>query len=60
MQKQNHRVVGKTVENRYWQNQFHNEDIPEFEPKVELGEFEPPTLAGVDMPEERVGRVTDK
>ena len=26
MQKQPHREIEKTADNRYWQNQFHNDD----------------------------------
>ena len=43
MQKQPHRAVEKTADNRYWQNQFHNDDA-ELEPTAEFQEYEPPTL----------------
>ena len=43
MQKQPHRAVEKTADNRYWQNQFHNDDA-ELEPTAEFQEYEPPKL----------------
>jgi hypothetical protein len=44
MQKQPHRAVEKTADNRYWQNQFRVDDA-ELEPPAEFEEYAPPTLA---------------
>ncbi|UHQ20520.1 hypothetical protein LVB87_05010 [Lysobacter sp. KIS68-7] len=44
MQKQPHRAVEKTADNRYWQNQFRVDDA-ELEPPAEFEDYAPPTLA---------------
>ena len=49
MHKQPHRAVQKTADNRYWQNQFHNDDA-EHAPTAEFRDYEPPSLAGADAP----------
>ena len=49
MQKQPHRAVEKTADNRYWQNQFRVDDA-ELEPPAEFGEYAPPTLAPDESP----------
>ena len=43
MQKQPHRAVEKTADNRYWQNQTRTDDA-ELDPPAEFDAYEPPTL----------------
>ena len=43
MQKQPHRAVEKTADNRYWQNQTRTDDA-ELAPTAEFEAYEPPTL----------------
>jgi hypothetical protein len=43
MQKQPHRAVTKTADNRYWQNQFRVDDA-ELEAPAEFEEYAPPSL----------------
>ena len=43
MQKQPHRAVEKTADNRYWQNQTRTDDA-ELAPTAEFEAYEPPTI----------------
>ena len=49
MQKQHHRAVERTADNRYWQNQFRVDDA-ELEPPADFAEYTPPTLSPSDTP----------
>ena len=48
MQKQPHRAIEKTADNRYWQNQFCVDDA-ELAPTAEYEAYEPPTFPVSDV-----------
>lgn len=54
MQKQPHRAVTKTADNRYWQNQFRVDDA-ELEAPAEFEEYAPPSLGAAPEDERDAG-----
>ena len=59
MHRQPHRALEKTVDNRYWQNQFRTDDA-EFGPPKELEAYEPPTLTAASLPAPRQAQPFDE
>lgn len=58
MQKQPHRAVTKTADNRYWQNQFRVDDA-ELEAPAEFEEYAPPTLGATPVDPRDEGNAFD-